>query len=41
MHLIHVEENAGAGDVVLAAAEIARIDAAFPVDRRVRALPML
>lgn len=39
--LAHVEENAGAGDLVLSADEIARIDAALPLGRRVRALPML
>jgi diketogulonate reductase-like aldo/keto reductase len=30
----HVEENAGAGSVTLTAAEIARIDGAFPLGRR-------
>jgi len=37
----HVEENAGAGDLRLEAAEIARIDAAFPVRRRRGGLPTL
>jgi diketogulonate reductase-like aldo/keto reductase len=37
----HIEENAGAGDLRLAAAEIARIDAAFPLASRGRGLPML
>ncbi len=37
----HVEENAGAGDLVLAADEIARIEAAFPLGRAQRGLPML
>jgi diketogulonate reductase-like aldo/keto reductase len=37
----HVEENAGAGDLMLSAAEIARIDAAFPLGSRGRGLPML
>ncbi len=37
----HVEENAGAGDLVLSAAEIARIDAAFPRGARRGGLPML
>ena len=36
----HVEENAGAGDLYLTEAEIARIDAAFPLGRS-RSLPML
>lgn len=36
----HVEENAGAGDLELTEAEIAKIDRAFPVGRR-RGLPML
>ena len=37
----HIEENAGAGDLVLSAEEIARIDAAFPLPSRGRGLPML
>jgi diketogulonate reductase-like aldo/keto reductase len=37
----HTEENAGAGDLVLSAEEINRIDAAFPGDRRRRGLAML
>jgi diketogulonate reductase-like aldo/keto reductase len=37
----HVEENAGAGSVVLTQAEIAKIDAVFPLGRRPRSLPML
>jgi diketogulonate reductase-like aldo/keto reductase len=37
----HVEENAGAFDIQLSAAEIALIDAAFPRGRPRRALPML
>jgi diketogulonate reductase-like aldo/keto reductase len=37
----HVEENAGAGDLVLTADEIARIAAAFPLGRPQRGLPML
>ncbi|MGZ3497059.1 MAG: aldo/keto reductase [Vulcanimicrobiaceae bacterium] len=37
----HAQENAGAGDLRLTAAEIARIDEAFPVGPRPRALPML
>jgi diketogulonate reductase-like aldo/keto reductase len=37
----HVEENAGASDVHLSSAEIARIDAAFPRGPRPRSLPML
>ena len=37
----HMEENAGAGDLELAADEIARVDAAFPLRRAERALPML
>lgn len=36
----HVEENAGASDIQLSLAEIARIDAAFPRGPR-RALPMI
>lgn len=37
----HVEENAGASDIQLSQAEIARIDAAFPLGRRRHGLPML
>jgi diketogulonate reductase-like aldo/keto reductase len=37
----HVEENAGAGDLQLSAAEIAMIDAALPRGRAPRSLPML
>jgi diketogulonate reductase-like aldo/keto reductase len=37
----HVEENAGAGDLVLAREEIARMEAAFPLGRKLGALPML
>jgi diketogulonate reductase-like aldo/keto reductase len=37
----HVEENAGAGDLALTADEIARIEAAFPLRRAQRGLPML
>jgi diketogulonate reductase-like aldo/keto reductase len=40
-NLQHVEENAGAASVVLTQAEIAKIDAAFPLGRRPRSLPML
>jgi diketogulonate reductase-like aldo/keto reductase len=36
----HAEENAGAGDVKLSAAEIAAIDKAFPLGRP-RGLPMI
>ena len=36
----HAEDNAGAGDLTLTAAEIARIDEAFPVGRP-RGLPMI
>ena len=36
----HAEDNAGAGDLKLAAAEIARIDEAFPLGRP-RGLPMI
>jgi diketogulonate reductase-like aldo/keto reductase len=39
--VVHVEENAGAGDLELTADEIARIAAAFPLGRVQRALPML
>ena len=37
----HVEENAGAGALDLSEAELARIDAAFPLGPRQRSLPML
>jgi len=37
----HVQENAGAGDLELTAAEIERIDAAFPRGSAPRSLPML
>jgi diketogulonate reductase-like aldo/keto reductase len=37
----HVEENAGAAALELSKAELARIDAAFPLDPRPRPLPML
>jgi diketogulonate reductase-like aldo/keto reductase len=37
----HAEENAGAGDLRLSDAELARIDAAFPRGPRPRELPML
>ena len=37
----HVEENAGAGNLRLTAAEIARIERAFPRGRRPRELPTL
>ena len=37
----HAAENAGAGDLQLTEAEIARIDAAFPVGPRPRELPTL
>jgi diketogulonate reductase-like aldo/keto reductase len=37
----HVQENAGAADIQLSQAEIARIDAAFPRGQRRRGLPML
>ena len=37
----HVEENAGAADIQLSQAEIARIDAAFPRGPRPRQLPMI
>jgi diketogulonate reductase-like aldo/keto reductase len=39
--VVHVEENAGAGDLELTADEIARIEAAFPLGRARRGLPML
>jgi diketogulonate reductase-like aldo/keto reductase len=37
----HAEENAGAGALYLSDAELARIDAAFPLGPRPRSLPML
>jgi diketogulonate reductase-like aldo/keto reductase len=37
----HAEENAGAATLNLSAAEIAKIDAAFPLGARPRSLPML
>ena len=37
----HAEENAGAGALHLSAAELAKIDAAFPLGPRPRSLPML
>ena len=37
----HAEENAGAGELRLTAAELARIDEAFPRGPRPRELPML
>ncbi len=37
----HAAENAGAGDLPLTDAELARIDAAFPRGPRPRGLPML
>jgi diketogulonate reductase-like aldo/keto reductase len=37
----HVAENAGAGDLRLSEAELARIDEAFPLGPRPRELPML
>jgi diketogulonate reductase-like aldo/keto reductase len=37
----HAKENAGAGALKLSEAEVAQIDAAFPLDPRPRPLPML
>jgi diketogulonate reductase-like aldo/keto reductase len=37
----HAAENAGAGDLRLTAADLARIDSAFPLGPRPRSLPML
>jgi diketogulonate reductase-like aldo/keto reductase len=37
----HMRENAGAGDLTLSPAEIAAIDAAFPISRATRELPTL
>jgi diketogulonate reductase-like aldo/keto reductase len=39
--LEHAAENAGAASLALAAAELARIDAAFPLGRRPRELPTI
>ncbi len=39
--LEHAEENAGAGNLRLSEAELARVDAAFPLGPRPRSLPML
>jgi aryl-alcohol dehydrogenase-like predicted oxidoreductase len=39
--IAHVEENAGAGDLALSADDIGRIEAAFPLGRPRRSLPML
>jgi diketogulonate reductase-like aldo/keto reductase len=38
---VHAEDNAGAGDLRLTKAEIARIDLAFPLGSPARELPML
>lgn len=40
-HLAHVAENAAAGDLRLDAAEVAAIDAAFPIRRRRGGIPTL
>jgi diketogulonate reductase-like aldo/keto reductase len=37
----HAAENAGAGSLQLSEAELAKIDAAFPLGPRLRSLPML
>jgi diketogulonate reductase-like aldo/keto reductase len=37
----HVEENAGAADLALSADDTARLEAAFPLGRPQRSLPML
>jgi diketogulonate reductase-like aldo/keto reductase len=37
----HAEENAGAATLNLSAAELDKIDAAFPLGARPRSLPML
>ena len=37
----HAAENAGAGDLRLSSAELARIDRAFPLGRKPRRLPVL
>ena len=39
--IAHVEDNAGAPDLVLSEADVARIDAAFPRGRKPASLPML
>lgn len=40
-HVAHVEDNAGALNLALSEAEIARIDAAFPRGRKPASLPMI
>ena len=40
-HSSHVEDNAGAGSLVLSEVELGRIDAAFPIGPRPRHLPTL
>ena len=37
----HAADNAGAGDLVLSEAEIAQIDAVFPLGKKPRSLPMI
>ena len=37
----HAEENAASGDLHLSAEQVGRLDAAFPLARRQRGLPML
>jgi diketogulonate reductase-like aldo/keto reductase len=37
----HAQENAAAGDLVLTAEELGRIDSAFPLGRKPRSLPMI
>ncbi len=37
----HVEDNAKAGDLILSEAAIQRLDAAFPLGRKPRGLPMI
>lgn len=39
--LTHVEDNAKAGDLVLSAADIQRLDQTFPLGRKPRGLPMI
>ncbi|MBK1868310.1 aldo/keto reductase [Aestuariivirga sp. YIM B02566] len=39
--LTHVEDNAKAGDLVLSAGDIQRLDDAFPLGRKPRGLPMI
>lgn len=39
--LAHVEDNAKAGDLVLSDADVQRLDAAFPLGRKPRGLPMI